>query len=110
MDNYLNERQRQILDMLVAQKEIKLSYLKEQFDVTEMTLRRDLEKLEQSGHLRRIFGGAILVESDIALRERLGVMTKEKEKMGREAARLLLHGESIFIVVITTSLYVSSII
>jgi len=107
MDNYLNERQRQILDMLVAQKEIKLSYLKEQFDVTEMTLRRDLEKLEQSGHLRRIFGGAILVESDIALRDRLGVMTQEKEKIGKEAASLILPGESVFIDAGTTPLQVA---
>ncbi|MGM8364894.1 DeoR/GlpR family DNA-binding transcription regulator [Virgibacillus sp. W0181] len=105
--NYLNERQRQILDMLVAHKEIKISFLKKKFTVTEMTLRRDLEKLEQNGHLRRIFGGAILIESDIALRERVGVMREEKERIGKQAADLVLPGESIFIDAGTTTVQVA---
>src|SRR5690625_2182740 len=107
MMNYLKERQRQILDMLVAHKEIKLSLLKEKFTVTEMTLRRDLEKLEQSEHLRRIFGGAILIERDIALGERVGVMKEEKYKIGKKAADLVLPGESIFIDAGTTTVQVA---
>ena len=107
MENFLNERQRQILDMLVAHKEVKIPFLKEKFPVSEMTLRRDLEKLEQNGHLRRIFGGAILVERDIALRERVGVMREEKEKIGKKAADFVLPGESIFIDAGTTTVHVA---
>jgi DeoR/GlpR family transcriptional regulator of sugar metabolism len=42
----LNHRQKQILEQVQAQGEVKISELKQLFNVTEMTIRRDLEKLE----------------------------------------------------------------
>lgn len=63
----LNERQNEIIQRMNAQDEIKINELKEVFSVTEMTIRRDLERLEQLGLVRRTFGGAILVGKDIAL-------------------------------------------
>jgi DeoR family fructose operon transcriptional repressor len=76
--NQVNARQQQILDRMALYGEVKLAELKETFDVTEMTLRRDLEKLEQIGLLRRTFGGAILIGKDIALVERTGVLSMRK--------------------------------
>lgn len=93
----LNLRQQQILDRMALDGEVKLAELKETFDVTEMTLRRDLEKLEQMGLLRRTFGGAILVGKDIALQERTGVLMDEKLKIGLQAAQLIKSGDSIFL-------------
>lgn len=95
--NQLNSRQQQILDRMALNGEVKLAELKETFDVTEMTLRRDLEKLEQKGILRRTFGGAILVGKDIALQERTGVLIDEKMRIGLQAAKLVQPGDSIFI-------------
>lgn len=96
-ENRLNRRQQQIMEKLASEGEVKLSALKELFDVAEMTLRRDLEKLEQTGTVRRTFGGAILVGQDIALQERTGFMTEEKARIGQLAARLVQPGESIFV-------------
>jgi DeoR/GlpR family transcriptional regulator of sugar metabolism len=62
-----------------------------------MTLRRDLEKLEQMGLLRRTFGGAILIAKDIALLERTGVLIDEKTKIGLQAVQFIQPGDSIFI-------------
>jgi DeoR family fructose operon transcriptional repressor len=95
--NQLNARQQQILDRMVSYGEVKLAELKETFDVTEMTLRRDLEKLEQIGLLRRTFGGAILIGKDIALLERTGVMIDEKMRIGLQAVQFIKPGDSIFI-------------
>lgn len=97
MQIILNQRQQEIMDLLTSHGEVKLSELKEIFNVTEMTLRRDLEKLEQLGSIRRIFGGAILVAKDIALHERTSVLTNEKARIGSKAAQLLRPNESIFI-------------
>ncbi|WP_019006720.1 DeoR family transcriptional regulator [Cohnella laeviribosi] len=57
MGDKLNERQQQILEWLNAEREVKISELKEAFGVTEMTIRRDLEKLEAAGNVKRTFGG-----------------------------------------------------
>jgi DeoR family transcriptional regulator, fructose operon transcriptional repressor len=93
----LNHRQKLILQQLHTKGEVKVSELKEIFDVTDMTIRRDLEKMERSGLLKRTFGGAILVSKDVALRERSVVHWEEKERIGRLAASLVQTGESIFI-------------
>jgi DeoR family fructose operon transcriptional repressor len=93
----INPRQQHILDRMALNGEVKLAELKETFEVTEMTLRRDLEKLEQIGMLRRTLGGAILIGKDIALLERTGVLMNEKLKIGRQAVQYIKPGDSIFI-------------
>ena len=103
----LNERQRQILDRLHAEREVKIAELKAVFDVTEMTLRRDLEKLEAAGNIRRTFGGAILIGRNIALQERFGIMSDAKGKIGKAAAALVQPGESIFLDAGTTTLQIA---
>lgn len=95
MSPQLNDRQTQIVDQLARQGELRIQELKEMFPVTEMTLRRDLEKLEQLGILKRTFGGAISVTQSIG--ERSVQRMEEKLRIGRRAAAAIQHGESIFI-------------
>lgn len=93
----LNERQRRMMARLEAEGEIRIGELKDMFGVTEMTIRRDLEKLEQTGQVRRIFGGAILLGKDVALHDRAVVMAGEKARIGSRAAALIQPGEHVFI-------------
>lgn len=95
--NQVNTRQQQILDRMALYGDVKLAELKDTFEVTEMTLRRDLEKLEQMGRLRRTLGGAILIGKDIALLERTGVLINEKMRIGLQAVQFIQPGDSIFI-------------
>ncbi|KQX48805.1 DeoR/GlpR family DNA-binding transcription regulator [Paenibacillus sp. Root444D2] len=110
MQNPINQRQQQILDRMAIDGEVKMAELKEMFEVTEMTLRRDMEKLEQWGHIRRTFGGAILVGNDITLHERSGVFIEEKMRIGKLAAQLIQPGESIFLDGGSTTLQVARFI
>ncbi|RAP75008.1 DeoR/GlpR family DNA-binding transcription regulator [Paenibacillus montanisoli] len=103
----MNERQKQLLELLESSGEVKVAGLKETFGVTEMTVRRDLEKLELAGYVKRTFGGAILASRDVALQERSFVMTDEKNRIGRAAAALVQENDSIFIDGGTTTLYVA---
>jgi len=97
MEQRLNARQSTIVERLRSRGEVKISELKQLFDVTEMTVRRDLEKLEQLGVAVRTFGGAILDSRDIELSQRSTVRSEEKERIGRLAARSIREGESVFI-------------
>lgn len=56
------ERQDRIGEMLRNQREISISRLAEMFSVSEMTIRRDLDRLEETGRIRRTHGGAIPAE------------------------------------------------
>lgn len=103
----LNARQQQMLEHISREGELRIGVLKETYQVTEMTIRRDLEKLEEAGAIKRTFGGAIFVGKDIALQERAGILTEEKAKIGRYAASLIQPGESVFIDGGTTTLQVA---
>lgn len=93
----LNARQQQMLEHLTREGEQRIADLKQTYQVTEMTIRRDLEKLEETGAIRRTFGGAIFVGKDIALQERASILTEEKARIGRYAADLIAEGDSVFI-------------
>lgn len=49
-----------IKQLVINEKKVLVSNLSTQFEVTEETIRRDLEKLENEGFLTRTYGGAIL--------------------------------------------------
>lgn len=103
----LNERQQKILDLAQIQGELKIADLKQMFPVTEMTIRRDLEKLEELGGVRRTFGGIVWIGKDIALHERSITMIEEKLRIGRKACSLIRQGESVFMDGGTTTLQVA---
>lgn len=104
----LNERQELILALLNETGEIKITALSKQFQVTEMTIRRDLEKLEQLTLLYRTLGGAISSTAvDLPLGERSHVLTEEKSAIGRMAAQLIQPGEAVFLDAGTTTLHVA---
>ena len=93
----MNKRQQKIFKMLEKNFEVKIADLSEHFGVTEMTIRRDLEKMEKMGLLKRTFGGAILVVKEDTIRLRNSIHYEEKVRIGKKAAELIRDGESIFI-------------
>jgi len=58
------ERKNLILERLQEQKRVVVSELSELFDVSEETIRRDLDKLEKEGFASKTYGGAVLVENN----------------------------------------------
>ncbi|MGO1768864.1 MAG: DeoR/GlpR family DNA-binding transcription regulator [Microbacterium sp.] len=67
----------------------RLTDLAEQLDVSEMTVRRDLDELELSGQLRRVRGGAVAVERPRHFDERRATRPRAKQIIARKAAGLL---------------------
>jgi DeoR/GlpR family transcriptional regulator of sugar metabolism len=56
------ERIRIIKNYLIKDHKVSVTKLSELLNVTEVTIRRDLEKLEQEGFLKRTHGGAVLLD------------------------------------------------
>ena len=54
------ERRMRILELLQEEGSARVSFLSETFKVSEPTVRQDLERLEQEGHIIREHGGAYL--------------------------------------------------
>ena len=52
------ERKNEILAILQKEQRVLVSELSKRYDVTDETIRRDLEKLEIEGYVKRTYGGA----------------------------------------------------
>ncbi|HEY1941430.1 MAG TPA: DeoR/GlpR family DNA-binding transcription regulator [Roseiarcus sp.] len=65
---------------------------------TEDTIRRDLRELAARGVCRRVYGGALPVSpASGGLGERLGQEVAAKARLAREAAKLVTHGQFVFL-------------
>lgn len=60
------ERKKIIKRYLIENQKVSVAKLSDLLEVSEVTIRRDLELLEKSGFLQRTHGGAILAEEPIA--------------------------------------------
>lgn len=103
----LFQRRESIAAFVLERGNASLSELAERFHVSEMTIRRDLEALEEGGVLRRVMGGAIPVVSrfhEPPMSERSLVGVPAKQAIGAAAAALVEDGETIIVDVGTTAL------
>jgi DeoR/GlpR family transcriptional regulator of sugar metabolism len=112
-----SERRRHIADLVESQERASVAELASRFQVSEVTIRKDLVRLEADRVLMRVHGGAILAADDASrraigdsepafqLRERL--QQAEKAAIGAAAARLIHDGDSIAIDASTTALQVA---
>ena len=54
------ERKNRILTILREDKHVVVSELAKNFEVSEETIRRDLDKLEKEGYVSKTYGGAVI--------------------------------------------------
>jgi DeoR family fructose operon transcriptional repressor len=88
VDVYPTERNQQILASARADGGVRVATLAQDLNVTPETIRRDLTSLERHGQLRRVHGGAILVERlgfEPGLSDREGVLATEKDRIAKAA-------------------------
>jgi len=101
------QTRRQIaLELLQERGEITVAELSETTGVSAMTIRRDLEVLEQEGALRRVHGGAISLASRgyaAPYSVRATRKAEAKERIGQAAAALLGERETVVLDVGTTT-------
>ncbi len=104
------ERQKIIVERLNNEGVVTVSRLSEELDVTEETVRRDLEKLEKQELLRRTHGGALPIDdssSELSLKRRKSTNVEAKEKIAKCAVGMIATGDTVFLDASTTTFYMA---
>ena len=92
----MNERQQEIIYKVNELNQVSVNELAEQFNVSVVTIRHDLNFLEQNGYLKREHGYAVAIDSD-NLDARMKIKFPLKQKIAEYAASLVNNDEHIFI-------------
>lgn len=95
-----SERYDIILQMLSGQEMVTIPELMDKFNVSVETVRRDLSYLEKEHLIKKVYGGAILLNRPVShttVDFRLRDHANEKEAIGRAAASLVNDGDSLYL-------------
>jgi len=94
------ERKLHIQKILRTQGVVRVSSLSDLLGVSQITIRRDLEQLEEEGFLERTHGGAILshrLRLEPLFTEKDNINQEAKRQIGMAAARLVEDGDTLLI-------------
>lgn len=104
------ERRNIILQKVSDEGKVVVAELSKEFDVSEETIRRDLEKLEEDGHVTRSYGGAVVNEKnsiDLPFNVRWKANATGKQKIGELVSSEIDDGDHIFLDASTTSVFIA---
>src|SRR5690348_1561087 len=97
---FVEERRDKILATILKKNRVSVVELSKEFNLGEVTIRRDLSELESRGLIRRTHGGAILADNGLdepPLKEREMHFRYQKERIAQFMAQIIRNGESIMI-------------
>ncbi len=105
------ERREKILEMLSEKGKVLVQELSKKFEVSDVTIRNDLEQLEKKNMLIRARGGALLpgnfVASDFRITEKIKLHYAEKERIGKKAVDYIQESETIYLDAGTTTFQIA---
>jgi DeoR family fructose operon transcriptional repressor len=109
-----DERRHAILELLARDPLLRVMELSARFGVSAVSIRRDLQRLEEAGLLRRVHGG-VVANSKLNLGPKVAPFFTEqmqrkreaKERIGQAAARLVRPGDHIMFDAGTTTFQVA---
>jgi DeoR/GlpR family transcriptional regulator of sugar metabolism len=98
------QRRNKIKEKLLQERSVKVADLVKEFNVSEETIRRDLNQLEREGIIQKNYGGAILVEelqnsmnAVLPLQQRKFQYFEEKDAIGKQAASLVGENQIVIL-------------
>lgn len=96
-----DQRRSSILEEVQNTRMVKVTELSERFKVSEVVIRRDLERLEKFGLIKRVHGGAVALPQDAALPSGVPTNTEnymaEKERIGQAASAMIQDGSRVIL-------------
>lgn len=104
------ERRNLILEKLQNEKRVVVSELSQLYNVSEETIRRDLDKLEKEGLAIKSYGGAVINEDisiDLPFNVRKNQNVVGKQRMAEIVSGLVRDGEHLFLDASTTAVFVA---
>lgn len=104
------ERRNEILEKLQTDRRVVVSELSQLYDVSEETIRRDLEKLVNDGYAIKSYGGAVInenvnIELPFNIRKNRNIVGKQH--IAELVAGLVKDGDSIMLDASTTAVYIA---
>ncbi len=104
------ERARYIMDKLEKNKVVLVAELSKEINVSEETIRKDLEKLEKQEQICRVHGGAYLKEgygNEASVNVREQIYQEEKTVLGRQCVKFIEKNDIIILDCSTTARYIA---
>ena len=108
--NELDSRHQDILRLVREKGEVRCEDIAAQYGISMMTVRRDLQLLEDQGLLHRTHGGARLLEGVSTGRDITADIAACREQISRYAAQFVEDGDRLFINGSRTALHILSYI
>jgi len=96
----VEQRRLNIYEQLKQNEHIKPNELAELFNVSVITIRRDLQVLEDQKKIRRFYGGVSVLKDEVSLMKRPDLSQQthaDRDAVSRYAATLVEDGDTIFI-------------
>jgi DeoR family glycerol-3-phosphate regulon repressor len=99
VEKKLPPRHKQIVSLVEEKGFVSIERLSQHFDVTPQTIRRDINKLSEEGHLRRYHGGAgpNTSVSNYTYSVRRTLRSEEKSRVARLVAKHIPNNASLFL-------------
>ncbi len=100
------DRRHRILERVAAEQTIHVGDLARELRVSEMTIRRDIRRLERDGFLRQTYGGAtahVTRAFDVSFNARALQHTREKRLIGIRAVELVEGARLVYLGMGTTA-------
>ncbi|MCQ6560618.1 DeoR/GlpR family DNA-binding transcription regulator [Paenibacillus mendelii] len=93
------QRRQEIFQFIFDKKTVKISELKEVFQVSEVTIRSDLDFLESEEKIERLHGGAAIIDKSPQVESVLPStpLLDAKISITKRAAELIVPGDTIFL-------------
>src|ERR1700744_3069813 len=97
----IDERRQHILELIQNQGRALVSDLSEQLNISQITIRKDLDYLQSKGVIQRSHGGALRIQSsaliDPSLQEKKKHNFREKERIAVAASKMVEEGQCIIL-------------
>lgn len=104
---FAEERQREIGSILYESGSVKVNELSEHFNVSEATIRRDLQEMDSKKLLKKTHGGAVKIDItnfEPSFMDKKDEKNEEKQTIAKYAASMIKNGDTIILDSGTTTL------
>jgi DeoR family fructose operon transcriptional repressor len=97
------QRLQKMRELILEQEIVDVTSLSKKFNVSEVTIRRDFDKLEKEGFIKKTYGGAILnkdyksTKTDVPIINDLGEREEDIKLITEIALQMIQGDESIFL-------------
>lgn len=100
--SYVDGRRNKILEIMQQQPEVKVEELAKMFEISAVTVRRDLQYLEDQKKINRFYGGASVKDEK---EEQMDLTSQYRELIAKYASKFIEDGDTLFINTSSTALH-----